>query len=273
MTQILKPLKHGNVLTEEEALKDIESAPRKEDPQVSDQYEGLGIDYGLIYFNKGREIRGLWVSKDGRSAEKINDNYLLPMLYHDYNLYFGFRDALHKFGDKRVQTYEDTVSCITTHNGQAVVAVDNHGFFDTTGNKLLECKARFRGLASAGGKLFYSNPEDKVFSADSRRLGQMYCNGELTSLDDVLLIPGYNNIYRYDGNKAESICNINQPKGTAAVAEKEGLVIYAGRDSGISIILPNEERTLILKKEAKRSTSIVTAPIDFIDHLVRNRQK
>ncbi len=40
---ILKPLKHGNVMTEEEALKDLEGVPSIEPVSAADQPTGLGI--------------------------------------------------------------------------------------------------------------------------------------------------------------------------------------------------------------------------------------
>ncbi len=277
MTQILKPLRPSGLLSEEEALKDLESvpvinkAPQKE--RKAKAPGGLGTDYGLILTDDSGH---LMASKDGKSRMILGVGFHSEILFHNDDLYFGHSSSLMHWPFKLADHYDGTITSIACHEDRIVVGVNHTGIFSRPGDCLHRSGGHFASVAAAGGQLFYSHSitdfsSYEVHQVGGERIGPMYCHGELTSLDDVLLIPGWSKIYQYDGREVKEFDKLRRTRGMAAVAEKEGTVIYAGRENGIFVIHPKKRRG-ILQKLVYKPKCITTAPLDFIDYLEKTKK-
>ncbi len=285
---ILKPLRPSGLLSEEEALKDIESAPDAEIPRDDNKQEvqemgnkhlRLGVDYGLIYIDRATSDL---VITDGKDFEVILREVNLNDVFYDEKLYYTKDCSLYEWPSRLLHDYgvngtggKEAVG-IGKHDGRLIVTLPYVGeIADEQGNIIFEGLQQPISVCSYKGELYHTEasqgrglvktPYQLVHRPGRYALGlaageKIFFGGE----DETL--------YSYDG-QVQRVCNLGS---TCGLLECVGDVLYAAglHKIGIhSIPLddPSARKTLLRGHVPEGIRAMTAVPMTFIHELSENK--
>lgn len=241
----------------------------------------LGKDYGLIFVNG---VHGIYITPDGKEEKRLLekkkfDSFYIKLFLDNQDLYYTQGNCLYKWPKELVKEFETKVSGITRYNGELVVALRDEGeIVDLERNVVFEGLNDPLEIKVFGGEFYHTEGTSgrgfvKTSTGQSIQSTGDWANG-LTVLGDKLYFGGINKrLYSYDGKNVEEVCNLDFPIwGLHGVNDKRGDLIYGGGNSkrGIEVICLGRMRETILVEGVNGVDSIVSAPLDYIERLMKD---
>jgi hypothetical protein len=241
-------------------------------------FQGLGIDYGLIFIRNCTNRIGFTL--DGTKAENLASGGNYNGLFFDKEqnkLYYTRFTSLYEWPDKLVKDFGTKSEGIAKYKKEIIVVLRNS---DQIAN--IEGKILFSNLSSPyniaefQGKLYHTEgaltgivetPDKHIATTGA------WTNGLDVSPDGKRLYFGGCScqIYSYDGKEVKGLCRLDNSIWTIQTVKEKNEVIYcAGSGYGIEKIILSGDKILEKKMifgELSNVGSIVHAPIDFIKKL------
>ncbi len=291
MTEILKPLRHGNVLTEEEVLKELENyVPPKRDSRDDPEdclISGLGTDYGLIFIDEeGTQIR---TTLDGmeyqtvcedttehETAHAITPNTFNCLYVDGDELYFTKRNALFKWPDLQIAKFGSLAEGITKKGDRFYVTLKEGSIV----NHLLE-GISFRltnpcQLTVMGAGIYHTEGDRGrgLVKTCVKSLFNPKCwMSGLTSLDKKIYCGGGDmKIYSHSHSSTETLFETDFGIWSLKAIEHDGQqILFAGGECHPGILVVDikkkEKMSTLLEGMLDGVSSIVTAPLELIERM------
>ncbi len=283
---ILKPLKHGNVLTEEEALKDLENAsstsqniPITENvSETTYSCSTLGIDCGLVLINKtNQEI----CTTDGEDVTCIGRERGYHRLhYNGTDLYYTRHNKLYRWPSQEVQKYyykkkAECTSGITEYDGETLVGFQD-GIYNEKGERkygsgpvkdLIRFQNRLFSIQLWRGK--YSFVEVGV---EAKK--EITFRSRLAKMDDLLLLGlECGSVFSFDGVDMSLVFASNSQQRLLCATSDRQMYFGGFGEEGLwtRSLYPRRKSEAILQEKIKSCTAGITVPLDFIEHLNKTK--
>ncbi len=276
--EILKPLKQGNVLTEEEALRDLGYYDDEEMPTTEFQVPGfrtrLGKDYGLALINRGS--CDLCTTVDGNTVFTYPSQRGYHKLFFDENLYFTRNKTLYKWPSEKVSSFAANAFGVCKLEGMFAVALEdgiivhNNAFPNIRTTYRLHDLVNFKSCfysTTEDGKLLVTYPSDTP-STYELSIPQALC---LKATDDILYIGGADGkVTAMTEDGSEEVCQLSSAVHSMEIVQEDGDIrlLYVGGEfrKGITIVnLANKLKKKILEETVEGVSSIVKIPLTMLE--------
>ncbi len=278
---ILKPLKRGNVMTEEEVLKELENvpdsnnAPEEVDVASPDDpgetFHALGIDYGLIFASNGR----IFTSRDGQEVKEIRRKAGGGILYQNKNLHHSSGNEVVQWPDGNTYTFEDEVTGINQYHGRIFITLPGK-ICNLQGRTIAEAE-RAKQATFYCGDLWYIS-KGKLHTKHFTRKTWM---PEMDTHHEKVLAEFEDSLYT---SCSQQVLDRYQPSGVQhrlsgkfpynphcirGMRDRDGVKIFLGTEFGIKSINIEKPEDICnyCSGWSHIVTSITFAPIDFIKRL------
>jgi hypothetical protein len=253
---------------------------KEEQPVISREnkiFQGLGIDYGLIFeYDCGNQIG---FTLDGTKIENLEPSISNHDLFFDKEqkkLYYTQSTCLYEWPNKLIKDFGTPAWGIAKYKKEMIVALkDSNQIVNIEGKILFDGLNTPYNLREFQGKLYHTEGTSKglVETPDKQiKTTGTWANGLGVSPDGKRLYFGGCDqmLYSYDGKEVKTICNSRYLWSICAVKEKNEVIYCAGSDYGIDQITLSGDKVLESRKILEHTRpiySIVHAPIDFIKKL------
>ncbi len=280
MTQILKPLKHGNVLTEEEVLKDIGDCPTSLPPSdqgteaSSDNSEGDDLEnYGLIYTRLNHTLN---TKLEGEEGKEVPFSFASGGLtYQNGSLYFVVGSKVRRWPEDEEYEFGKKVIYINHYHGKIFVTLEDR--ICNLQNRTMFRADKARHATFYFGELYYISSERKLRrgalnksrwpGADVESLAAITVVG-----DTLFTCDRYKKIQSHKITGESEIIYDEFPRDVNTmygIRDKKGIRIFYGHDWGISSFYVHDTYHVESTVHAPYSCTkdITVAPIEFIERL------
>jgi hypothetical protein len=242
----------------------------------SKTFQGLGIDYGLIF--RYGSIANIGFTLDGIKMESLAPNINYNNLFFDKEqnkLYYTRLSSLYEWPNKLIKDFETQTGGIAKYKKEIVVVLYGVDEITNSEGKILfdNLLAPYR-VREFQGKLYYSGngglvefPNKKIATTGAWTIGL----GVSSDGKRIYFGGADQKLYSYDGKEVKNLCSLKTNIWSIhAVKEKKEVIYCAGSDYGIEKIIPSSDRPLekrTILENISDIASIVHAPIDFIKQL------
>ncbi len=276
---ILKPLKRGNVLTEEEVLKDIEQiSSERSTPNNKPKgavMKGLGKDYGLVFC----EEETLYASLDGESSTIVGKGKYNDFFFDGDDLYYTTGNDCFRWPNENIFSAEKPLWGICKHEGRIIVACPERKMILRDYGSPDYHAHRPVGIASYKGQLFCTSEEpDGLIRLPNELIASCgsYTDG-ICVLEDILYFAGQNGIiYQYDGNDVKEKFKLRNKFGSTepifkldGVRDNTGDVIYASLGPGTRVINLTALTAKTILKNHSGAKSVTVVPLDYLKNMIK----